>query len=676
LSGTTLGFGSPFARRVLIGALLSVYTLGAVSSVRQKSITFDELGHLTGGVSSWLTGDYRLFPQNGQFPQRWVALPLVVLGVRFPVRDQPAWWSSDLEAIGHQFLYEIGNDHEAVVWRARVMMIALGLLLGWLCYAWSRRLFGLSAGLVTLCIFGFSPSMLAHGPLATSDLAAALMFTAALGSLWLVLHRAGPLRTAGSALIMGLLFVTKMSAVLMAPVAVMLAVIRIWQGRPLVWLGRQPRVMSGRRRLLLACAAILLIHAVGVMVVIWASYGFRYATFQAAVPGRDRMFLGETIDTLAQHEHARVPIVLARDLRLLPEAYLFGLAHVLHRSGRFIGFLNGRYSIKGWWSFFPYCWLVKTPLAVFALLGLAGAAAWRYAHDSPHRRRRLQRAAYRLTPLFVFLAVYWAAAVTSSLNLGERHLLPTYPAAFILAGGAGYWLGRRHLLATTATVLLLLSLPIEASRIWPHYLAYFNVLAGGPSSGYRHLVDSSLDWGQDLPGLARWLRTAQSARTSPEPVYLSYFGSGDPVHYRIDARQIYSYQDWRLERPLYALTGGIYCISATMLQNVYTRAPGPWAAAYEAAYQRRRIDIERSSFATGEELVPSDRETSTWRRLAGDFDQLRLARLSAYLRRREPDDQIGYSILIFRLTDREVQEALSGPPAELLSRPAVEGLGG
>ena len=141
-------------------------------------------------------------------------------------------------------------------------------------------------------------------------------------------------------------------------------------------------------------------------------------------------------------------------------------------------------------------------------------------------------------------------------------------------------------------------------------------------------------------------------------------------------RQLYSYQDWRRERLLYALTGGIYCISATMLQSVYTRAPGPWAAPYEAAYQRARIDIERFGSRTGEAQVTSDRDRAAWRRLTSDFEQLRLARLSAYLRHREPDDQVGYSILIFRLTDREVQDALTGPPAELLPQPAIEGLGG
>jgi len=113
-----------------------------------------------------------------------------------------------------------------------------------------------------------------------------------------------------------------------------------------------------------------------------------------------------------------------------------------------------------------------------------------------------------------------------------------------------------------------------------------------------------------------------------------------------------------------------------MLQTVYTRAAGRWAAPYEAAYQQRRLEIERSSVDRNDTLVPTGGETAAWRRLASDFDELRLARLSAYLRRRAPDDQIGYSILIFRLDDREVQEALTGPSAELLPRPEIKGLDG
>ena len=505
-------------RPLVVALLLSLYALAAATGVRQKSITFDELAHITAGVASWTTGDYRLFPQNGQLPQRWAAIPLLT-SFRFPSREQSAWWTSDLEAIGYQFLYGVGNAHEELLWRARMMMIPIGVVLGGICYVWGRRLFGVAGGLVTLFIFAFSPSMLAHGPLATSDLFSAAMFTAALGGFWWTLHRPDAGRVIASAVVMGLLFVTKMSAFVMVPVTLTLVAVRVWHQRPLILRGS--RVVRARRSQLLAYSAgILLAHAIGVVLVIWASYGFRYATFRDAVSGRDQMFLAETIDSLTSRTAARPAIVLARDLHLLPEPYLFGVAHVLNRSGRHIGFLNGEYSVDGWWYYFPYCWLVKTPLPIIALLGLAAVAPHRRQADGGRRRRRRYRAVYRLAPLLVFLTAYWVMAMTSPLNLGERHLLPTYPALFILAGGAAGWLRSRHRrLGTVAVAALLTVLGAESIAIRPHYLAYFNVLAGGPESGYRHLVDSSLDWGQDLPGLKRWLQAAEGNSESPAKVY-------------------------------------------------------------------------------------------------------------------------------------------------------------
>jgi hypothetical protein len=669
-------FSRSSVQSALAAALLTTYVVAAVTSVSQKSITFDELAHLTGGTSSWLASDYRLFPQNGQLPQRWATLPLVAVGVNFPSLDQPAWWTSNLEAMGYQFLYAAGNDHDAMLGYARLAMIPVGVLVGVVCYVWARRLFGWHGGMVALAVCALSPSMLAHGPLATSDVTAALMFIGSLGCFWLVLHRAGPVRLLGSTLLMGLLFVTKMSAWLMVPIALMLAVWRIGYGRPFVWSTGRRRVFAGRRRLLAITGAMLVAHGIGVVCVIWACYGFRYATFDKASPGRDHQFLGETIESISGGQIAGLLVIRARDRRLLPEAYLFGLAHVVDRAGRFVGFLDGRYSVNGWWYFFPYVWLLKTPLPVFGLLGLSAAFGWRSLRGAGAARSRVRsRASYRIAPLVVFLAVYWTAAALGGLNLGERHVLPTYPALFILAGGAACWARTRHRVAATATGVLLLLLLVEALATWPHYLSYFNRAAGGPAGGYRHVVDSSLDWGQDLPGLKQWLDRMPHDPNSDSPVYLSYFGSGDPAHYGINARQLYSYQDWRTDRPLYELTGGIYAISATMLQSIYTRAPGPWTVGYERAYQALRLEIERvRSRGQAPVTAARDADSVAGQRLQRDFDELRLARLCAYLRRRPADDHIGYSILIFRLSDEQVAEALTGPPAELWPEIGIEGL--
>ena len=650
---------------ILLVVLLVAYAVLTATSVRDQSITFDELGHLTGGTAAWIAGDYRLFPQNGQFPQRLAALPLVLLGIRFPTRHQEAWRTSNLEAIGAQFLYGVGNAHESLLWRARLAMIPLALLLAWVCATWARRLFGDAGAVVTMGAFVFSPSLLAHGALATSDVAAALMFATSLGGLWLTLHRAGVGSVAASTAAMGLLFATKMSAWLMVPIAIVLVLVRLGAGRPLIW--SRSRVVTGRWRLLAYCGGILVLHAAGVVLVIWTLHGFRYSTFadeQVAIAAPE-MFLGETIDTLATGTLTGPAIRVARDLHVLPEPYLFGLAHVLNRSDQFVGFLNGRYRIGGWWYFFPYCWLIKTPLSMMALLLFAAGVAVFHAKISRGAWRRVRRWTYRLMPLGVLLIVYSTAAISSGLNVGERHLLPIYPALFILAGAAGLWLRSNRGVAVMVGVCLV-GLAVESLRVWPHSLSFVNVIGGGPTAGYRRVVDSSFDWGQDLPALTRWLEQAARDRTSSGPVYLSYFGSGNPEQARLNVRQLYSYQDWRLERPFHELTGGTYCISATMLQSVYTIAVGPWAVPYEDAYQRARLTRPGNS---GESPAMS-------RASLLEFEQLRLGRLAAYLRRREPDARAGYSILIYRLSDEDIQRALAGPPVELWPEPQVERRGG
>ena len=92
---------------------------------------------------------------------------------------------------------------------------------------------------------------------------------------------------------------------------------------------------------------------------------------------------------------ARPAIVLARDLHLLPEPYFFGVAHVLNRSGRHIGFLNGEYSVDGWWYYFPYCWLVKTPLPIMALLCPGGRGS---PPRPAHRARKASAPVSRRVP--------------------------------------------------------------------------------------------------------------------------------------------------------------------------------------------------------------------------------------------------------------------------------------
>jgi hypothetical protein len=619
-----------------VAVLLGLHWLMAVSAVRQKSTMFDEIAHLTAGESYWLTGDIRLQPEGGILPQRWQALGIVGGGFHFPSLDQAAWWQSDAYAMGFHFFYGSGNDFTAMLWRGRAMAALLALPTGLLVFLWSRALFGAVGGFLSLALFAFSPTLLAHTPAINSDTAATLFFTAATWALWVALHRPTVATVAASALAVAGLFASKMSAPIIVFVALALVVVR--------QLARRPRLGIG------VLAGMALAHAVAVLALVWALHGFRFAAIAHPQPGRDTLGW-ESVEPLPRW------VALARAERLLPEAYLYAYAYVLHYAEKRRAFLRGEWGSTGWWSFFPWTLALKTPLPLFVLLAAAGLAAF-------SRRRAGPLPLYDTIPLWAFLAAYWAVAVLSHLNAGHRHILPTYPAMFVLAGAAGTWLAVRTRAMAAVVVAAVVWFGGESLAIRPHYLAYFNELAGGPRNGWRQLVDSSLDWGQDLPGLKAWL-DRNGLGHGESPVYLSYFGTGRPESYGIESIRLPGYYDhWRPPRPWYELGGGLYCISATMAESVFNMFPGPWAAPYEHAY-RAGMGSLRAIAAESDPAERARRMAAVPRDALYQLEQLRFARLMAYLRRREPDDQVGWSILIHRLSDSDVRDALEGPPAEL-----------
>ncbi len=184
--------------------------------------------------------------------------------------------------------------------------------------------------------------------------------------------------------------------------------------------------------------------------------------------------------------------------------------------------------------------MVKTPLGVFGVCGLALAAGWmswkaKTKGQAVHWPRAGWRQFYPTLPLWVFLAVYWLAAIPSHLNIGHRHLVPVYAPMFVLCGASAGWLGGKRW-AGAALCGLLALLAAESFWFFPNYLAYFNGIVR-PSNAYRHLVDSSLDWGQELPAARRYIEQHPEGA----PFYLSYFGMASPAYHGVGARLLYSY---------------------------------------------------------------------------------------------------------------------------------------
>ncbi|MBS0396705.1 MAG: hypothetical protein JSR54_18945, partial [Proteobacteria bacterium] len=208
----------------------------------------------------------------------------------------------------------------------------------------------------------------------------------------------------------------------------------------------------------------------------------------------------------------------------VPEAFQWYLGGVealtVHNSIGHLSYLLGEERQTGWWYFYVVALFAKTTLTLL-LLGLAGL--WMLV-----RRGLAERSARALALPAIFLALFAFASVFSHINIGVRHILVLYP---MLAVGAALaltaaWPRLAHARRTPARLAALAALAgivawhaTALVRAWPDYLAYFNVLVRDPE---HVVVDSDLDWGQDLRRLAVRL----AARRVPE-VAIAYSGSAD-----------------------------------------------------------------------------------------------------------------------------------------------------
>lgn len=638
------------------------HALLALAASREKSFTADELGHLTGGYTFTTRHDYRLHPENGLLPQRWQALPAAWATMNYPSLDHRDWRESDVWSFGRRFFYQTGNAHEWIVFTGRAMntCFAIGTLL--LVAGWTWHLFGRAGLLVAMPFAALCPTMLAHSALATSDMAMAFFFLASASAYAWHLRSGRTWVYVLSAVTFSLACVAKYTAVLLLPMLAALILLR-WLlpggGNP-TWAGCREATSAGRQ--LRALGLSVGVHATAAWIGIWAFCGFRFTAFNPRLPtgefpvSWDYLYAGSgLIGRLVQFCH---------DWHVLPEAFLYGFMFVVKHAEARAAFLDGDYSIHGWLEFFPQALVYKTTPALLAAVLLALVVIGL-------GRSRLGRSAFRrpliqASPLVVVFVIYWAFSLSSNLNIGHRHILPTYPMLYIATGALGWaamqLVTRKMMRPLLAGALMLLWPALHARETWrthPHYLAYFSPVIGGSAQGYRHLVDSSLDWGQDLPGLAEWLAVH---RRPTDKVFFSYFGTADPTYYGITGIALPSILDFRQSHPWYELDEGIYAISATMLQQVYQPMRGPWTAEqeneYQALHRLAALFDGIQSEGTSEQWAEVQ---ARWQR----YENLRFARLCHYLRAREPDTMIGYSILIYRLDATEVQNAIHGPASAL-----------
>ena len=632
--------------------LIALHVWIGWSATLGKGPAFDEGAHLTAGYTYWKFNDYRLQPENGNLPQRWAGLALLPLSPRLsPEENKTEWRRADVWNMGQHFLFENGNPAELMLAASRGAMSLWGAAAALLVFAWSRRLWGDWGALLSLALCAGSATMLAHSPMITSDMVAAFCLLAASGAFWRHLREPTTLSLGTSLLLTGMAALAKFSFVLLVPTYTLLL---LWHActRPAQNESDAPRSFALDA---LKAFGLTAAHTLVVFLAVWAAFGFRYKAQAMGMPSGVDLHVPWS-DLLPPSGLRRAFLETLKTYRVLPEAYTHGFAYVLHASDARGAFAAGQLSITGWWWFFPYTFLLKSSLAELAVYAALTVIAVRKGLAAKTVRNLCTRLS-RFAPLIILGLVYGLASVTSHLNIGHRHILPLYLPLFILAGALVRPSAGK--LCRIFAVILVLAQAVEAITARPNYLAYFNPAAGSADQRWRHLVDSSLDWGQELPALTKWL--AANRRPS-EPVFLSYFGVDDPRRAGMgDVIQFAPYSSFWRKPFLATLKPGLYCVSATMIQDTYSSLNGPWTLKLENTFK-----AVGAHFAQHPEEFDSPHSHTLMRGTSDEkrrwlFERVRFARLAQYLRVRRPDAVINSAILVYRLDQREVSLAVDAP---------------
>jgi hypothetical protein len=479
---------------LLAAAMLLVLAGQVLAFMFANSRTSDETVHMVAGYSHWRFGDFRLNPEHPPLIKELAAIPLILMNLHFPTGND--WDAADEWSIGRRFFYQqrelardqSGPDAPFTSWKrilfwARIPILALSLVLGWFLFQWAREMFGPPAGLLALSLYVLDPNVVTHSGLVTTDLGVTLFIFLSVYTLWKYASRPHPRRIIWFGLMIGAAFAAKFTALWLLPMLALLALILLFSGTTLParpW-STQPEIASGRLGRFFSLFAVhVMAFAVGFLLLL-ATYAFSH-----------------------------FPVFW--------EGISIGMKHAA--SGNW-AYLLGKISQRGWWDYFLIAFAVKSPPGTLALLAasLCFALPFRLWHTW---EERIRKGSFLVVPVAVVLIItsIW------NVNIGLRHILPMYPFLFMLLGSIAAWNPSGHSLKKVLPACLLLCTfwnAVEAVRISPYDLAYFNPFAGGPANGPHWLSDSNIDWGQSTEALKKYVD-----HMGVPAIYCAFVGDRDP----------------------------------------------------------------------------------------------------------------------------------------------------
>lgn len=436
----------------------------AFSSIND-SPTSDEPPHILSGYVFLRFGHNFIDQEHPLLTKSLSSFPLLFQDIKIDLTDSDYTRQRQLPHVGkmfdhsRNFLNYQGNNPDQIIFWSRLPMVLLTLFFGLCVFLLARQLFGVVTGIVALFFYATEPFFLAHGPLVNTDIAASGFVLTSVFALILYIEKQAPKRLAFLILSLTAAFLSKFSTFYLLPLSFLLIFLLVKRNQTLI----------------LKHFTIISFSILAIISLFYGLIGFRDLGLGAFIP--IKYFVG-----------------------------LIGSVVAISSSERFT-YLLGESYFGSKISYFPI--LIATKTQFLTIIGFFISLVLIWLRKLPLSKTNT---VIFLTPFFSFFIL----ALLAKFNIGVRHISPLYP--FFVIFAAGGFIGLARLLTTfipkklkLSTILLLIFLLFSfrlysTYSTYPHFLSYYNFLAGGTDEGWKVATDSNHDWGQDVKRLATFVR--------------------------------------------------------------------------------------------------------------------------------------------------------------------------
>ena len=509
---------------LLVVLLVLAFLAQGIFLIQDTSPTTDETAfHMANGYTYLVTHDYRMSPANPAFTREWMTLPWLFIHPKLDL-DKTSWKEADSVPFSQEFFYK---DNRAIanllLYSARFMILILGLILGMVIFVWSKSLYGIWGGVLSLSLYAFCPVFLAHSSIAHTDLAVSFFCTLSAYFLWRYLEYNRQQSLWAFAFSFGLACAAKYNALYLGPLFLMMILFR-----------------KGFVKFLFATFLTVAVS----FFVIWACYFFEFKPLLwEGVPR-----IGEKLGYITNISNAIAPgnekirqffLNAARQVPIPMPSYILGFAGIIRsHQAPYLYYSFGRWTVEPVWYHYLAAFLTKMTLPFLFLLLLRTLFFKKSSSGSRNENLVI------LPPVLVLFVL----TCFDSTGVGIRYLLVVIGMLMVWAGGlvrltnfAGLW----KWVLGIAVVLNMVS----AIAVFPNYLSYFNEAVGGVKNGYKCFRAGDVDWGQGLKGLKRYMD-----KHKIEAVKLDYFGTADPTFYGIRYKELTDAEKRSPQHEIYAIS--------------------------------------------------------------------------------------------------------------------------